>query len=124
MTLSANKEIFMAMEKLTLKAQEVLQEAQKLATKWRHQYVDAAHLLAACVEVPEQLVPEILEKAGVPPAKAREAAEAALGRLASVTGGHVQLAAGQSFREALVKAEEEAKGLGDEYLSTEHFLLA
>jgi ATP-dependent Clp protease ATP-binding subunit ClpB len=114
----------MSLDKMTLKAQEVLQEAQKLATKRRHQFMDAAHLFAALLEVPEQIAPEALEKAGVLPAKARETAEGGLNRQGVVTGSNVQMSATQAFRETLVKAEDEAKALGDEYVSTEHFLLA
>ena len=114
----------MPLDKLTLKAQEVLQEGQKLATQRRHQYLDAAHLFAALLNVEEQIVPEALEKAGVTAAKARETAEAGLSHQGVDTGSNVQLTANQRFREILAKVEDEAKALGDEYVSTEHLLLA
>jgi ATP-dependent Clp protease ATP-binding subunit ClpB len=113
----------MSPEKFTLKAQAVLQDAQAGAERRHHARVEALHLLAACLEVPDQLVPEILSKMGAPAAAVKRDAAAGLDKLPEVRGG-VQLSVSPAFREALLKSEDEAKALGDEYVSTEHLLLA
>jgi ATP-dependent Clp protease ATP-binding subunit ClpB len=59
----------MQLDKLTLKSQEALQEAQRIAHDYSHQEVDGEHLLLALLGQGESLVPELLQKIGVPPAK-------------------------------------------------------
>jgi ATP-dependent Clp protease ATP-binding subunit ClpB len=110
-------------EKYTLKSQEVLQETQSLALRRGHQQVDAAHLAMALLSVEGHIVPEILQKAGVPLSKVRSYVESRLNRL-PVVKGNTQLSATPLFRDALVQAEKEAKDLRDDFISPEHFLLA
>ena len=110
-------------EKYTLKSQEVLQETQSLALRRSHQQVDSAHLGLALLTVEGNIVPEILQKAGVPIAKARAYFEGRLNRL-PVVKGSAQLSATAPFRDVLVQAEQEAKTLRDDFISPEHFLLA
>jgi len=110
-------------EKYTLKSQEVLQETQSLALRRSHQQVDSAHLGLALLTVEGNIVPEILQKAGVPIAKARAYFEGRLDRL-PVVKGNAQLAATAPFRDVLVQAEQEAKTLRDDFISPEHFFLA
>jgi ATP-dependent Clp protease ATP-binding subunit ClpB len=111
------------MDKLTLKAQEVLQRAQSLAEQKRHSRLEPLHLLSALMDVEGNLAPSILSRCGVPTDPVREEAAKELKKFPEVYG-HVQLAASPAFRDLLTKAEEEAKGLKDEYVSAEHFLLA
>ena len=58
----------MRFDKLTLKSQEALQEAQRIAHNFSHQEVDGEHLLLALVSQSESLIPELLQKVGVSPA--------------------------------------------------------
>ncbi|MBK7206839.1 MAG: ATP-dependent chaperone ClpB [Elusimicrobia bacterium] len=113
----------MVSDKYTLKSQEVLQETQSLALRRSHQQVDVAHLAMALLSVEGHIVPEILQKAGVPLSKARSHIESRLNRL-PVVKGNTQLSATPLFRDAVVQAEKEAKDLRDDFVSPEHFLLA
>src|ERR1700690_979778 len=67
-------------EKLTLKSQEALSEAQRLAREMSHQEMDGEHLLLALLGQSESLVPELLQKIGVPPAKLQSELERELSR--------------------------------------------
>lgn len=109
--------------KYTLKSQEVLQAAQATAEKHHHSRVDPVHLLSALMEVSDNLVPSMLEKAGVSPSQLIPSIASALNKLPEVHG-NVQLSASPAFREVLTKADEEAKSFHDEFVSAEHFLLA
>ncbi len=113
--------------KLTVKTQEALQAAQNLALKRGHAEVDGEHLLLALLEQPGGLVPRLLEKLEVAPANFAEALRQELDRRPSVSGpgaeaGKVYVT--QRLNRLLIKAEEEAKRLRDEYVSVEHLLLA
>ena len=91
----------MSMERMTVKAQEVLQEARKLAERRHHQRLEPVHLLSGCLEAEGNLVPELLEKAGATLSRVRESVARELGKLPEVRG-NVRLAAAPGFREVLV----------------------
>src|ERR1035437_1926934 len=74
-------------EKLTLKSQEALSEAQRLARESSHQEMDGEHLLLALLGQSESLVPELLQKIGVAPAKLQTELERDLSRRHKVEGG-------------------------------------
>jgi ATP-dependent Clp protease ATP-binding subunit ClpB len=112
----------MQMDRLTIKAQEALQTAQNLAREHSHQELDCEHLLLALAQQPESLVPELLEKLGVPAAKLTADLNQELTRRHKVQGG-ADIFAGQSLKKALDVAETEARKLKDDYVSTEHLLL-
>ena len=109
-------------EKLTQKSQEALQEAQRIASEHSHQEMDGEHLLLALLGQSESLVPELLERIGVPPAKLKPDLEAELARRHKVRGGGEPYA-GSDLRRSLESAQAEATKLKDEYVSTEHLLL-
>lgn len=109
------------MAKFTLKAQESLQGAQALAEKRHHAQILPLHLLSALLAVPDNIVPQLLEKGGVPVGRLRTTISAELDKLPEVRGG--QLSASPGFREVVTKAEEEAKTFHDEFVSTEHLFL-
>ncbi|MBK8574709.1 MAG: ATP-dependent chaperone ClpB [Elusimicrobia bacterium] len=111
------------MSKYTLKAQESIQAAQLTAEKRHHSRVDPLHLLSALLDVPDNIVPQLLEKSGVSLPRLRTAVSAELDKGPEVRG-NVQLSASPAFRDVLVKADEEAKTFRDEFVSTEHFLLS
>jgi ATP-dependent Clp protease ATP-binding subunit ClpB len=109
-------------EKLTLKSQEALSEAQRLAREMSHQEMDGEHLLLALLGQSESLVPELLQKIGVPPAKLKSELERDLSRRHKVEGG-AEVYASPTLRKALDAAQAEANKLKDDYVSTEHLLL-
>ncbi len=117
----------MDLNKFTQKSQEAVQEAQNVAVRYGHQQIDAPHLLLALVEQENGLVQSILRKAGFEPKAYANAVEAELGRLPKVTGpgaqpGQVYITPG--LQEVLVKAEQTARKMTDEYTSVEHLFLA
>src|ERR1035438_618581 len=110
------------MEKLTIKSQEAMQEAQRIAKEYSHQEIDGEHLLLAMVDQSESLIPDLLERIGVPVSKLKPELERELGRRHKVEGaGDVFMSA--SLKKVLDAAQSEAAKLKDDYISTEHLLL-
>jgi ATP-dependent Clp protease ATP-binding subunit ClpB len=117
----------MDLNRLTEKSQEALRGAQALATRRNHQGIDVEHLLAALLEEPEGLAAALLAASGIAPSAVRERVEQELNRLPQVSGPGVesqQAYLTQRLARLLTQAEDEAKGLKDEYVSVEHLLLA
>jgi ATP-dependent Clp protease ATP-binding subunit ClpB len=120
----------MAAPKLTNAAQEALQQAQSEAIRRDHQELQPEHLLFAFLsggeheEEASAIFSDILSLAGVKVPQFRQKVEELLKRLPKVTGGSGQIYASAQFNRMMVFAEDEAKRLGDEYVSGEHFLLA
>ncbi|HBZ57512.1 MAG TPA: type VI secretion system ATPase TssH, partial [Syntrophobacteraceae bacterium] len=117
----------MDFNKFTVKSQEALQAAQTKAVRYGHLEVDGEHLLLVLLEQGDGLVPRLLQKMGVPLDVLRNRLEQELERKPRVAGpgtesGKVYIT--QRLNQLLVKAEDEAKGLKDEYVSVEHILLA
>jgi ATP-dependent Clp protease ATP-binding subunit ClpB len=113
--------------RMTTKVQEALQSAGGIATRRNHQGIDVEHLLQALLEQPEGLASNLLEAAGVAPRAVLEAVERELARRPQVSGppgGPSQTFITQRLSQLLNKAEDEMRGLKDEYLSVEHLLLA
>ena len=114
----------MQLDKLTLKSQEALTEAQGIAHERSHQVVDCEHLLLALMEQGESLIPELLEKIGVPVAKLQPDVEKELARRNQVTGtSSSDVFSSPELKKALDAAQAEATKLKDDYISTEHLLL-
>ncbi len=114
----------MQLDKLTIKSQEALAEAQRRAHGYSHQAVDGEHLLLALVGQAESLVPELLEKIGVPVAKLQPDVEKELQRRHKVQGtSSSDLFLTPELKKALDAAQSEAGKLKDDYVSTEHLLL-
>jgi len=113
----------MRLDKFTVKAQEALQAAQSLADQHEHQAIEPEHLLVALLEQREGVVGPVLAKLGARPEAIQRELQAALGKLATVKGasGHYL---GERTRQVLDRAQAEAARLKDEYVSTEHLLLA
>ncbi len=114
----------MRLDRLTVKAQEALQAAQRSAESRGHQHVDAEHLGWALVAQDDGVVPPLLKKIGVDVGRLRQDLEHALDRLPKVTGAGAQVFAGSRLQDAITKAEQEAERLKDEYISAEHVLMA
>jgi ATP-dependent Clp protease ATP-binding subunit ClpB len=114
----------MRADRLTTKSQEALAAAQRLAATRGNPQIAPHHILAVLLEQREGIVAPVLERAGADVATVRRSAGAALDRLPTVRGATQQPSFDAAAGEILRRAEEEARGLGDEYTSTEHLLLA
>ena len=113
----------MRLDKLTIKAQEAIQAAQSLADQHEHQAVEPEHLLAALLQQREGVVAPILGKLGARADAVQRQVEAELARIPKVRGGTGQYL-GERLRTCLDRAQQEAERLKDEYVSTEHLLIA
>jgi ATP-dependent Clp protease ATP-binding subunit ClpB len=114
----------MRFDKLTIKAQEAVQEAVHLAEQYRHPAVDSEHLMLALLQQEGGVVPAILQKLGVMPAVIRNGIEAELKRRPQASGASaVGAQMTQRLKVVFDTAFEEATRLKDEYVSTEHLLL-
>ena len=107
---------------MTQKSQEALQTAQRIARDHSHQEIDGEHLALALIGQNESLIPDLLERIGVPVARLQPDLEAELARRHKVQGGGDPYA-GSDLRKSLDAAHSEAGKLKDEYVSTEHLLL-
>ncbi|MFP4391357.1 MAG: ATP-dependent chaperone ClpB [Desulfohalobiaceae bacterium] len=116
----------MDLNKFTQKSQEGLSEAQNIAIRNSHQQVDVEHLALALVEQ-EGLVPRILERAGIEVQAYKKALEEEIRKFPRVSGPGAQsgqIYITQRLNSTLVKAQDLAKQMQDEYTSVEHILLA
>jgi ATP-dependent Clp protease ATP-binding subunit ClpB len=114
----------MRLEKLTTKSQEALQQAQSLAERRNHQAIDVEHLLFALLGQKEGVVLSLLQKLGAGATALLENLQKALDRLPQITGGAGQTFITPRLKKLIESAEAEAQALKDEYISTEHLLLA
>jgi len=111
-------------DRFTIKAQEALAAAQGLAGARRNPEVVPNHLLLALLEQEGGIVVPVLARAGVDPEAVRRKANEAADALPTVTGDATQAPAlGGDMSTVLQRADEEARGFGDEYVSAEHLLL-
>ena len=111
------------LDKLTVKAQEALQAAQELASRSGQQQIEPVHLLWALVAQGDGVVPPLLEKLGVAPTTLASEAEKQIERLPKIAGATEQYL-GKAANDVLQRAFDEAQRFKDEYVSTEHILLA
>jgi len=114
----------MNLNKYTEKAQEALVEAQNLAAEHNHSQIEPAHLLMALLRQEGGVAPEILSALGVSPAAVINELNNELGRLPRQYGASMRVGLAPAFDKLFKKAEEEAAKMRDEYVSTEHLLLA
>src|SRR3989454_451045 len=113
----------MRLDKLTVKAQEALQAAQALASEHGHQSIEPEHLLHALVAQKDGVVAPILGKLGVRADTLASQVDAALEKIPQVRGGSGQYM-GERLRAALERSQKQAESMKDEYVSTEHLLVA
>ena len=111
-------------DKFTLKAQEAVQRANELASEHGNPELVPLHLLAALAEDKEGIVAPILEKIGIGAQAVLHETYQAIDQLPKVSGGAAQASPSQSANQLLEKAFKEAANFKDEYVSTEHLLLA
>ena len=114
----------MNLEKFTIKAQEALAGAQHLAMDLDQQQLEPEHVLKAMLDDPQGIVPVILKKMGADLTSIERQLNLALEKLPRVQGAGGQVYASPAFNQLVNQAMKEARQLGDEYVSTEHLLLA
>ncbi|MGH2427947.1 MAG: ATP-dependent chaperone ClpB [Candidatus Limnocylindria bacterium] len=114
----------MRTDRFTQRTTEAITEAQALAEREGHAQLEAAHLLLVLAEQPDGVVPGVLQRLAVQPASVAEALRAELAKLPKVSGAAQQLALSNEARRVLTDAHAVAERMRDEYVSTEHLLLA
>ena len=112
-------------DRFTIKSQEAVAAAQRLASEHSNPEVAPTHLLLALLEQDEGVVVPVLQRLGVDAQDARARAGEAIEKLPKLSGNSApEVRPSSAFVWVLQQAEKESTGLGDEYISTEHILLA
>jgi ATP-dependent Clp protease ATP-binding subunit ClpB len=114
----------MNLNKFTQKAQEALVQAQALAGDFSHSQIEPEHVMIALLAQEGGVVPQIVQQIGVSPALLQGELEQALAGRAKAYGATMQVGLSRALQDVLRQAEEEADAMRDEYVSTEHLLLA
>ena len=110
-------------DKMTVKAQEALQEAQEIAARHENQSVEPVHLLAALVQQQDGVVPPLIARLGIRPELITQDIEREIARLPKVQG-FTQQNLSRALNDVLERSFTEATKFKDEYVSTEHLFLA
>ncbi len=111
-------------DKMTVKTQEAVQAAAQMAAENGNPEVMPLHLLAGLLEDREGIVLPVLEKIGVPAQQLLSTVNAAIAKLPKIQGAQQQPGMGAALNRVLEQAFKEADNFKDEYVSTEHLLLA
>jgi ATP-dependent Clp protease ATP-binding subunit ClpB len=114
----------MQLDRFTIKSQEAIQAALRLAEDRANPQATPEHLLAVLLEQPEGIVVPVLRKVGVDPGGLRATLNGALDALPRMTGPSGGSGPSEELIQVLRAAEHEMRQLGDEYVSTEHLLLS
>jgi ATP-dependent Clp protease ATP-binding subunit ClpB len=114
----------MNLNKFTEKAQEAILDSQNLAQSLGHQTIEPEHLLLSLIRQTEGIVPQVLQKLGQNPDQLAAIIERDLQARPRVSGSNVSTGLGKATNEILTAAEQEAKSMRDDFVSTEHMLLA
>src|SRR5215475_13902529 len=110
-------------DRMTVKAQEALRNAQNVAAKYQNQQIEPLHLLSALVGQSDGVVPPLLARLGIRVEALQPEIDREIGKLPKVTGfGQQNLS--RALNDLLELAFEEATKFKDEYVSTEHMFLA
>ena len=112
----------MNIQKFTQKSVEAINDCEKLAYEYGNQEIEQEHLLVALMRQEDGLIPKLIEKMEIQREHFRDNAERHLAARVKVSGGQVYV--GQDLNKVLMHAEDEAKQMGDEYVSVEHLFLA
>jgi ATP-dependent Clp protease ATP-binding subunit ClpB len=113
----------MNLDKYTQKSQEALLAAQGLAQKYQHQTIEPIHLLLALIQQPEGIVPAIITKVSGGTQAIQEELSNELEKQPKIQGENLEVGLSRQTAEVLAAAERFAKGMQDDYVSTEHMLL-
>ncbi|MBQ7067088.1 MAG: ATP-dependent chaperone ClpB [Lachnospiraceae bacterium] len=112
----------MNISKFTQKSMEAVQNCEKLAYEYGNQEIEQEHLLLSLLDLEESLIKKLVEKMEINTEHFHDRAVSAVEKRVKVQGGQVYV--GQALNKALVSAEDEAKAMGDEYVSVEHLFLS
>ena len=112
----------MNISKFTQKSVEAVQGCEKLAYEYGNQEVEQEHLLYSLLTVGDSLIAKLIEKMEINTEHFRNRSRQALEKRVKVQGGQVYM--GQALNKVLISAEDEAKAMGDEYVSVEHIFLS
>ncbi len=113
----------MQMDRLTIKAQEAVKEAQEVARQHSNQALEPEHLMAALLAQSDSLVPALLEKLGIPAKVLSDGVREEIERKPKVRGESADVYASPALNKVFNAAESEAGKLRDEYISAEHLFL-
>ncbi len=112
----------MNISKFTQKSVEAVQGCEKLAYEYGNQEIEQEHLLYSLLTIEDSLILKLIEKMEIQKEHFLGRAQQALQKRVKVSGGQVYI--GKDLNQALLSAEDEAKRMGDEYVSVEHLFLA
>ncbi|WP_026514673.1 ATP-dependent chaperone ClpB [Butyrivibrio sp. LB2008] len=112
----------MNIQKFTQKSIEAVSGCEKIAVEYGNQEIEQEHLLYALMTIEDSLISKLVEKMGVDTASFVTRIEQGIGKRTKVQGGQPYI--GAQLNKALLSAEDEAKALGDSYVSVEHIFLA
>ena len=112
----------MNIQKFTQKSMEAVQDCEKLAYEYGNQEIEQEHLLVVLLQQENGLIPQMIEKMEIQLEHFKDNAIRHLEARTKVSGGQVYV--GKDLNQVLIHAEDEAKAMGDEYVSVEHLFLA
>ncbi len=112
----------MNIQKFTQKSLEAINDCQKIAIEYGNQSIDCEHFLYALLRQEDSLLAKLIEKMGIEEADFEGAVLKLIEKKPKVSGGQQHV--GQDFNKVLLSGEDEAKAMGDEYVSVEHLFLA
>lgn len=112
----------MNIQKFTQKSVEAINDCEKLAYEYGNQEIEQEHLMVALMQQEDGLIPKLIEKMEIQKQHFADNVRRKLEARVKVSGGQVYV--GQNLNKVLIHAEDEAKQMGDEYVSVEHLFLA
>ncbi len=112
----------MNIQKFTQKSLEAINDCQKIANDYGNQQIDCEHFLYALLTQEDSLIGKLVEKMGIDSKQFEEAVLNEIKKNAKVQGGQMQIS--PSLNDVLLSSEDEAKAMGDDYVSVEHLFLA
>lgn len=112
----------MNINKFTQKSMQAVQDCEKIAYDYGHQELTQEHLLYSLLTIEDSLIRKLIEKMEIDPDVFLVQVEGLLNKRPKVSGGNVYV--GDALNKALIYAEDEAKQMGDEYVSVEHLFLS
>ncbi len=112
----------MNINKFTQKSMEAVQRCEKLAYEYGNQEIDQEHFLYSLLTIEDSLIGKLIEKMEINRDSFVKEVQRLLDKKTKVSGGQVYIS--KSLNEVLISAEDEAKSMGDEYVSVEHLFLS
>ena len=113
----------MNIQKFTQKSIEAVNDCEKLAYDYGNQEIEQEHLLVALLSQEDGLIPKLIDKMEINVEHFTENAKRHLAARTKVSGSSAQIYVGNDLNKVLIHAEDEAKAMGDEYVSVEHLFL-